>query len=474
MSTYPKQLVADLSEQLNPKIIAFFEQTLNKYAYPVQTVSDLVEYTLEDGFGGKTSKEDLRSVYDASIRSRRKKKARWTESLKQDTEMLLPTDKAYPFAALVAQQNVLTPAQWKQLYGDVTRDELIKQEIEKTEKWQKDSKSYFIDFPCLNMITPNNIFKSMVSDTLIDLYNIIDAEYGGSLDNYFYSFPKELLGIPLFSVAKSSLSLVEGTDGYTEKYVFDEQDESFLETNLPQVALGRQLRTMDKMDLLYLVTSLQSLEKDFYTTRTSKIKRTQLAKLLNPRPGKKHYEAVDERCLKLSKYNYTVKKGSRGFSFNLLDNVDTTDPEYITFTYGQVLYNNIIQNELTNVKSKNIQLLEQDLSVILFQSLFNERIILSAQFTDLAGEDADLVKDYPYKFFYSNARFPTRSRKKNLPMIEQCLQEFVDKHIVIKSFSKLKEDDGFRIHFYPLSEEEQADLSYNRIKNGLPSSDEEK
>ena len=108
-----------------------------------------------------------------------------------------------------------------------------------------------------------------------------------------------------------------------------------------------------------------------------------------------------------------------------------------------------------------MQLLKNNLSTILYQSLFRERIILS---TKNASEEEELVQDYPFSFFSLSVRFPKQTQKKNMDMIEASLTEFVENHIVVKSFER-KASSHFRIHFYPLSPDERADLTLNRYKN---------
>lgn len=108
-----------------------------------------------------------------------------------------------------------------------------------------------------------------------------------------------------------------------------------------------------------------------------------------------------------------------------------------------------------------MQLLELNLNMILYQPLFKERIILSMKDT---SESAELSADYPYSFFSSSVRFPNQSKKKNMDLIEESLKEFMEKKIVVKSFER-KTSMQFRIYFYPLSEDERADLKFNRYKN---------
>ena len=55
MSAYSKQLIAELAENLDPIIVTFFDESKEDNNYPVDTLNELVEYTLEDMVGVKTS-----------------------------------------------------------------------------------------------------------------------------------------------------------------------------------------------------------------------------------------------------------------------------------------------------------------------------------------------------------------------------------------------------------------------------------
>ena len=58
--------------------------------------------------------------------------------------------------------------------------------------------------------------------------------------------------------------------------------------------------------------------------------------------------------------------------------------------------------------------------------------------------------------------FKLKNKKKNLQLIQESLQEFVDNNIVIDSF-ELK-NGVFIINFLPLSEAEIQDLNFDKTK----------
>ena len=462
MSIYSKQLIVELNEHLDSRIKDFFEDTKDELKYPVRTINDLVEYSLDTYLDGKTTREDLRKVYDGLIRNRRRRKSRWLEKLEEDIKIYEQDDPRYPFARLVMQKRVLTKSQWRTYYGDKTLDDVIEEQMRAAKKWLSDKDAYFVTFPGLLSHTPNRIFEALVVDATFCMISYINEHYEGAIENYFLSFPRDLIGFPLFAPKKVTLNTVQDADGVmVEKYNYGE---GILETSTNLQTVNEQLNSMDQNDLKILYTTLQNLDEDFYTTRQARVKKRVLVKLLHDRPSKKHYDMAELHCHKLAEYTFAViKNGRKQLSFNLIDSVDTSDPDEVVFTYGNLLYNSIIKNDITNIKSSNIQILEMNLSTLLYQPLFAERIILS---TKNSEETTELIEDYPYTFFTNNVRFPNQSKKKNMDMIEASLSEFVEKKIVVKSFER-RASNSFRIHFFPLSEEEREDLTYNRFKAHL-------
>ena len=72
------------------------------------------------------------------------------------------------------------------------------------------------------------------------------------------------------------------------------------------------------------------------------------------------------------------------------------------------------------------------------------------------------MSEYRYSYWKKIVRFKIKNKKKNLQLIQESLQEFVDNNIVIDSF-ELK-NGVFIINFLPLSEAEIQDLNFDKTK----------
>ena len=73
------------------------------------------------------------------------------------------------------------------------------------------------------------------------------------------------------------------------------------------------------------------------------------------------------------------------------------------------------------------------------------------------------VNEYSYTYFQKIVRFKLKNKKKNLQLIQESLQEFVDNHIAISQF-ELK-NGIFIIHFLSLSDAEIEDLHFDNTKH---------
>ena len=458
MGVYSKQLIAELTQNLDPIIVAFYNTSKDNYNYSVKTPNELIKYTLDNMIGLKTSKDELRIVYTNEMKNRRKKKGRWLAKLEYDVQHYHPSDVSHPFYNLYSLKNLLHKDQWNALYGNKTLQDLIDDNVLYAKEWGNQSDSYFISFPALKMMSTNRIFESLVSDTFIWIYQYILQHYDGSMKNYFTPVLNDLLGVPIFSPSRAKLSMKLNEDNeFVDTYSYGE---SVLETSSEaSKEVSAQLNAMDQNDLLFLQSSLNYLGIEFYNTRQVRVKKRTFAKLLNSRPSKKHYDSMEEHCHRLSKYHFTVKRNGKVIhTFNLIDSV-TTDDEHdeMVLTFGSFLYNAIICNQITNTKSSIYQILEKKLSRFLYQVLFKEVIIFSSKNED---SEAEFVGDYPYTFFSSNIRFQYQQKKKNMDLVSESLEEFYQKGILVKSFEKTSPLQ-FRITFYPLTEDERADLDFN-------------
>ena len=72
------------------------------------------------------------------------------------------------------------------------------------------------------------------------------------------------------------------------------------------------------------------------------------------------------------------------------------------------------------------------------------------------------MNEYSYTYFQKIVRFKLKNKKKNMQLIQESLQEFVENQIAIKHFEL--RNGIFIIQFLPLSDAEIEDLNFHRTK----------
>lgn len=461
---YSKQLIQDIASQLDPDLIRFFNKTADIYKYPARDVMELVNESMNSILQGKETKDELSKVFKRIYNNRLKLRQAWYVKLLEDLEKIDVNSAKYPFHQIVSAYNALDEEQLELLYGNGSLEDIIDIQLKSAEKWAHSNDSYLTSFIQIHSKTPKKVYNALLSDVFIDLYGFLKEQYAGSIKNYFMSLPKEISKIPFFGLGSGKLNLKERDEegNYIQDYEFGDIGSKkslrmiVVNADAPVLAIGGR-------DKRIITECIKYLESDFYRTRRISVKRSELAKLFSSSDhlSRASYERMERRCLNLTNYKYQVydkELNKEIASINLMDSVDVSDSEVVTFVFGSFLYKSILNNELTNIKTTTLQLLKNPMSELLCQFLCEERIILSNMERE---RNAGSVGTYSYSFFRSVVRLPARQKQANIARIRDSLQEYVSNKVIVESFV-MRGAETFEIHFYPLTEEEWADVEYNK------------
>lgn len=141
--------------------------------------------------------------------------------------------------------------------------------------------------------------------------------------------------------------------------------------------------------------------------------------------------------------------------FNLFDNItikEDAERPYAIAQFGEILSNAIIQKKLISITSASYDILTNNLSRIICYAMKREQI---------ANQETKM-NEYSYTYFQKIVRFKLKNKKKNMQLIQESLQEFVENQIAIKHFEL--RNGIFIIQFLPLSDAEIEDLNFDRTK----------
>ena len=164
---------------------------------------------------------------------------------------------------------------------------------------------------------------------------------------------------------------------------------------------------------------------------------------------------ISNSCRKLVEYNFSYEEAGSKIYFNLFDNIvikEDVERPYAIAQFGEILSNAIIKKKLISITSASYDVLDNNLSRIICYAMKREQI----------SNQETFIGEYNYTYFQKIVRFKLKNKKKNLQLIKESLQEFVDNNIVIDSF-ELK-NNVFIIKFLPLSDAEIQDLNFDKTK----------
>lgn len=452
---YPKQLIENLEKKLDERLIEFYET--NKELYEFGLLNNIIEETLNLYLNGDTHRDDLQEITSTQRKIYRNKKARWLNTVIEDNKKYKIIDKKNPFYFLSEQKGVLLKEQWEMIYGKKSMEDIINEFIEKIKEWKADKKSLLIDYPIFTTLTPNNKTKAFYQDVFLDVMRIIKNTMNGSIEEFYKPTPSFIINVPLFSYTSFKLIMTKNERGLYEYNFYDEKRDA----RLTLISGSGDIKMLDEVDLTIMNTMINYIGKDFYQSRKVHLTIGTLAQAIyrKKNPGAYHYKIVKERLDNMThfQFEYYISEKKIG-TYNFLDHIEEdlenvyrkTDKIHIML--GSLLYESIVQNKMIYVTSDNYNALSNPLSKILYYVLQKERIKLSAERDD----NFEILGVYDYSFFSKSIMFREKKKTKNIQLLKESLEEFVEKQIAVKTFNINK--DTFRIMFTPLSASERADL----------------
>jgi hypothetical protein len=456
MEQYSRQFIEELAKHIDPAIIEFFNMKHDLFKFPAANVQELIDETLMDYLEGKTSREDLLPVINKIKKSRLQKRARWYASYIDDIENLAVDDPKHPLAHIINLARSLPIDQYATMFGTMELDEIIDNYKTKASAWKDDPNSLLIMFPGLSTFTNKSIYKSLKNDLIISAWKYIESELAGNIDSYMRMFPEQLLDKPLFSPSSFTLMMDQASNNLLKEIITDDDGKELLEVTVNSGKLTPP-KSMDSSDLKLVNAFISNINmQEFSKDKSVVVDLNTLGKeLVDYHVGKNVITKITNSCRKLVEYNFYYEEEGTKLFFNLFDNItikEDAERPYAIAQFGEILSNAIIQKKLISITSASYDVLQNNLSRIICYALKREQI----------ANQETLMGEYSYTYFQKIVRFKLTNKKKNMQLIQESLQEFVDNRIAIKDFELA--NGVFIIHFLPLSPAEIEDLNFNNIK----------
>lgn len=456
MEQYSRQFVEELAKHIDPTISEFFNKKQAIFKFPCSSISDLIDETLMDYLEGKTSREDLIPIINKIKKSRLQKRARWYKSYINDIDTISIDDTKHPLSHVINMARSLPVDQYVNVFGDKDLDEIILEYKDIATEWKNDSNSWLIEFPGLSSFTDNSIFNSLKNDIIISAWKYIENELAGNIDSYLRRFPADLLEKPLFSPSSFTLMMETASNNLLKEIITDEEGKELLEVTVNNGKLTPP-KSMDYSDLKLINAFISNINmQEFSREKSVVVDLNTLGKeVVDYHVGKNVINKISNSCQKLVEYNFAYEEEGSKMYFNLFDNIaikEDAERPYAIAQFGEILSNAIIQKKLISITSASYDVLQNNLSRIICYSMKREQI----------ANQETLSNEYSYTYFQKIVRFKLKNKKKNMQLIQESLQEFVDNKIAIKRF-ELK-NGVFVIEFLPLSPAELMDLNSDKTK----------
>lgn len=464
---YPKQLITTLCEQLPENLTGFFHIEKRKYFQDFEDINDMVSSTMWDFIKDETSKTEISNINNVQVKMRRQKKNRWMAAYEKGISEHPITDKKNPFFSIQDAYSTLSGQAFIKIYESNDLDKVIASQKQAVKTWIENDKSLLIEFPLINTKTKRQVLDSFKIDLIISIIKIIIESFDGNVESYFAKKPVILLENPLFSPSKYTVPFKQTLNSYVADLVsYDKDDMVFqmlVNCDPNQADDIQNLKVFDSKDNQILLTLFNNIHLDFYQSKQIVIEVGAIAKSIVSRPNKRLYEDVKIRVHNMARTGFRLCKKDKPndpvFTFSLFDSVETikqNNHEYLAITFGNTLFEAITKKKMISVTSSNYNSLDNDLSKLLYHHLQRERISLSTSVAP--GPEGLLYKTYDYSFFQRIILFRSKKKKENVQLITETLKEFKEKAIALSDFRYDHQTGLFHLYFFPLSEDEKADL----------------
>lgn len=463
MRRHSKQVILELSEQLDERIVTCFNDYREKFE--LDNIYDLIEDVLMENY----AEVDKVAMQDSAHKVRRrtqKTKRRWYTAYQENIVKYPDTrHPKNPFYSISKQYDVLSPKQWDCIYG-LSYQQVIEQKKKEIDDWKNTNNTLLCEFPLLSAKKTTYIYNALRADIALNIYNIVKKSYSGSLSTFFRTYPEKLVRMPIFGEEKKQLQLKQHAGDLINDF-FPEtgNDDEYLRT-IVKKGTNDILQSLDGTDLAIVSTFLSSIDNNFYTTKQVTIDMIDLIKAVYKvkTPSDWYYEDITKRCLNISAQNYKYydPSGKGGVTFYFFEIFispirKSGERRTVTATFGKFLYDALINHKLISVTASSFDMLEQKYSKIFYYGLQLKRVELGLKFRDNLIPDMHCELDY--SFFVQLARI-RGSRQSNMHLINTSLDEFVQYKIAIESYKY--ESARWTIQFYALSDEEYEDLQFQR------------
>lgn len=441
-------------------------------------IEEIIEEIARDNLFEKEAKEVRTYVFRSKYQ---RLKNRWYNAIikqveepnktNKKTEILLEIEKIKAFDNEEERKAILN-----KVYNVENFEELI--ELRKNEilEWKENPDAKITEYRYIQDKTKKQIENAIEIDLTLTICNILIDEFNGDLRNIIIGEPEFMVNHPVKSERRGRLKLSEDVliiDNKEYKYeayqvesnpnykFLSLYDDSILSN--PSIS-SRNLKTLDKYDRRLVLAVLKHQTMDFARDKKIYVDIHDLAREVYESDNGSRYDMIVSKLIKLSLIRFATLENDVLSVFGIFDNVEidlANRGRKAEITVNEKVHQQVLDDKMIRIYGDKFKQLELEVS---------ENIVSFLQFNrwkwHLSGFDEKHCI-LTYDSFLYKMRFDSRRRKSEIiKLIEESLQEFVDKEFIIQSFKR--RGDLFYITYISVEDYELIDLFIPSTKVDIP------
>lgn len=481
MQYVPRIVLDEIEKELCSK----FEKTglfTSKMMEPDEVKNLAIELLTSEFHYDEKPMSDVKSIRHRVVKRIKGTKKNWLKQVEGSTGQDNPIERELS----VLQRFRDNPA-FSSKFNELDDDEFKEKRLENLRTWASDPDAPTSAFPFFSEQHPASVKTAIRNDAIWFIAEYIIAEYGdnGDLRKAVENNP-EAISQPIWTdksiYRDETVETIRREDELHTVTLYNfhkDGEELTLQTSLPlntdDVVESKGLRNHqpDGKDMEIIRFIFRQKDNEFYKTKSITFDLRQLVLEIFKTASVRNYDNIEERLKKLSNIRFEMrikssnrkkKEGSMTWAFfdSLLINTDENGRRFVHIVIANSIYEQMINNQTTQIYQREVSRLELNLSKFLIHALQKERLRLNAENSPLTGTYS------VYGFFMAHVRLPKGQFVRNMEMIQQALQEFKELGIIIEDYRPNKSLYEFEITFKPLSDMERADYENRLTAPPLP------
>lgn len=449
----------EVESRLPKEIVDFWGlRNIHKVCLEYNSLRNFTKMTIDSVFED-IPENKLADEINKIRKSYRKKRFDWSKRY-YDSLKLNYSDSSHPLFNEILTLKESSPTTLILQYKDLPIEDIIQSKIdernEKIEEW-KDKKGLLISFPAQSILSSTIKEKGLKDDIIKITCDYIVKELKYNFTTNAKLLPSPIVDKPLFGINSVRIPLEE-INGVIQSVIQNQNNGSTLTMIPKSTSSDTQIKSLNKKDLAVY----QEITK--LATTSGIVQNGKIMVKINPytvasniwgyQVNSKDAMAVLNSIDNLAnrRFIYTNNEG-QSIDYVLIDTIvkneawsdDSVDYQYILL--GNTMSEAILQKDIIGVSKK----LEDKITVSNAKAFLHA--LQAKRFETYRDNPDDMTLKITMNFFEESTFFSTKSYKKKVAIVMECLDDYVSREILLETYSY--EDDVFTLKFITLDDDDK-------------------